>query len=182
MEKETNMEKIYTTKQVADHLGLSTESVRAMLRKGRIKGAKVSQDWMVRESDLQDFMASQKSFNSHKKGKNEPVAECDKTGDTVERYKSQGIFSNIKVCDVLNFVKENTTNHDDFPYRIEITDNVDFHKTSDGRYFSKDNKLILHDINLDELEQYIPNSFMTREVQDFSIGLDEKSIIMSLAD
>jgi hypothetical protein len=116
-----------------------------------------------------------------RKARNISNVERDDLDYFAENCMSQNIFSNIRAIDVLNFVKENTTNHDNFPYRIEITDNVDFHKTSDGRYFSKDNKLILHDINLDELEQYIPNSFITREVQDFSIGLDEKSIIISLA-
>lgn len=182
MEKETNTEKIYTTKQVANHLGLSAESVRAMLRKGRIKGSKVSQDWMVRESDLQAFTASQKSFSSHKKDMNEPLAECDKTGDTVERYESHGVFSNIRVIDILNFIKENTTNRYDHHFYIEINDNIYFEKREDGRYVSGDNQLILHDIELDKVELCIPDSFITREVQGFRIELDEGSIIMDLAD
>ena len=51
------MEKIYTVKEVAVYLGLKPETVRVMLRDGRIKGIKVSRDWRVTESALKAFVA-----------------------------------------------------------------------------------------------------------------------------
>lgn len=51
------MEKIYTVKEVAVYLGLKPETVRVMLREGRIKGIKVSRDWRVTESALKAFVA-----------------------------------------------------------------------------------------------------------------------------
>lgn len=139
-------------------------------------------------SDLLD--KQEKAFN---KGMNELLAEydksvtdqetaCDKAEDFARRCKSQEVFSKVKVIDVLNFVRKKTADHDEFKFYLEITDNVYFDKNDEGEHVSRDNKVIFHDVDLDKFEFYVPDALMLREVQDFTIGLDEKSIIMSLAD
>lgn len=145
---------------------------------------------------LSDLLGKQeKAFN---KGMNELLAEydksvtdqeatdqetaCDKAEDFARRCKSQEVFSKVKVIDVLNFVRKKTADHDEFKFYLEITDNVYFGKNNEGEHVSQDNKVIFHDVDLDKFEFYVPDAFMLREVQDFTIGLDEKSIIMSLAD
>ena len=53
------MEEIYTVDEVASYLKLKPETIRVMLRQGKIKGIKVSRDWRIRKSDLQLFISGE---------------------------------------------------------------------------------------------------------------------------
>lgn len=50
------MEQIYTPEEVAEILKVETQTVRAHLRQGSLKGFKVGRVWRVREDDLKAFM------------------------------------------------------------------------------------------------------------------------------
>ncbi len=48
--------KYLSSEQIAESLNVSAQSVRAWLRKGKLKGVKVGRLWRVRESDLEGFL------------------------------------------------------------------------------------------------------------------------------
>lgn len=47
----------YTTKQFAEKLGIPEQRVRQWLRKGHIKGKKISRSWLVRASEIDRLLA-----------------------------------------------------------------------------------------------------------------------------
>lgn len=47
----------YTVPEVASELRLDEETVRRMLRKGKMKGFKAAKRWLVKEEDLNDYIA-----------------------------------------------------------------------------------------------------------------------------
>lgn len=117
-----------------------------------------------------------------RKARNISNVERDDLDYFAENCMSQNIFSNIRAIDVLNFVRNNTSYHDD--YYLEFIQYKDFGENGENEYKSQKNKMAISDIDLidlDKLEKYVPKSYMMREVLGFSIELDEKSIIISLA-
>jgi len=50
-------EKVYSTKEAAEALGVKEETIRQWLRRGELGGVKAGPRlWRVRESDLQKFL------------------------------------------------------------------------------------------------------------------------------
>lgn len=49
-------EQIYTVEQAAEILQISQETVKRLLRSGKLGGLKIGRLWRVRESDLQEFL------------------------------------------------------------------------------------------------------------------------------
>jgi excisionase family DNA binding protein len=50
------MREVYTVRDVAQRLHLTTETVRDYLQEGKLKGFKVGKQWRVREQDLEAFI------------------------------------------------------------------------------------------------------------------------------
>ena len=50
------MEKLYSTREIADYFNLNIDSVRKMLASGEIKAHKLLNEWRVKESDLKSFL------------------------------------------------------------------------------------------------------------------------------
>ena len=50
------MREVYTVRDVAQRLHLTTETVRDYLQEGKLKGFKVGKQWRVREQDLEAFV------------------------------------------------------------------------------------------------------------------------------
>jgi excisionase family DNA binding protein len=50
-------ENVYTVEQTAKLLHLSQETVKRLLRSGRLGGMKIGRLWRVRESDLEAFIS-----------------------------------------------------------------------------------------------------------------------------
>lgn len=53
-------ETVYTVEQTAELLHLSQETVKRLLRSGRLGGIKIGRLWRVRESDLEAFLSGGK--------------------------------------------------------------------------------------------------------------------------
>lgn len=51
------MDKIYTHEQVQEILGVSRNTLGALLRSGQIGGFKIGQQWRIPESALRDFIS-----------------------------------------------------------------------------------------------------------------------------
>jgi excisionase family DNA binding protein len=50
------MREVYTVRDVAQQLHLTTETVRDYLQEGKLKGFKAGKQWRVREQDLEAFI------------------------------------------------------------------------------------------------------------------------------
>ena len=50
------MREVYTVRDVAQRLHLTTETIRDYLQEGKLKGFKVGKQWRVREQDLEAFI------------------------------------------------------------------------------------------------------------------------------
>jgi excisionase family DNA binding protein len=50
------MREVYTVRDVAQRLHLTTETVRDYLQDGKLKGFKVGKQWRVREQELEAFI------------------------------------------------------------------------------------------------------------------------------
>ena len=50
------MPSFLTTIQVAEHLGISTSRVRALIKAGRLLAEKFGKAWMIQQSDLDAFV------------------------------------------------------------------------------------------------------------------------------
>ena len=50
------MEKYYTVNEVAEHLNLSTRTIRNYIASGTLKGVKIGAQWRFSESTLREFM------------------------------------------------------------------------------------------------------------------------------
>jgi len=62
----TEIEKLYTTKEVAKILKLHQITVNKFLILGRIKGIKIGNRWRVKESELRRFMDGKEPFEYDK--------------------------------------------------------------------------------------------------------------------
>ena len=51
-----SMREVYTVRDVAQRLHLTTETVRDYLQEGKLKGFKVGKQWRVGEQDLEAFI------------------------------------------------------------------------------------------------------------------------------
>jgi excisionase family DNA binding protein len=51
-------DRLFTAREVAERLGLSTWTVMEWLKAGRLKGVKIGKAWRVKESDLEAFLES----------------------------------------------------------------------------------------------------------------------------
>lgn len=51
------METTYTVDQVAGYMHRSAFTVREWLKAGKLKGAKIGRSWLVKQSDLESFVA-----------------------------------------------------------------------------------------------------------------------------
>jgi excisionase family DNA binding protein len=49
-------EKVYTVQEVAEILGLTPQSVRAYIRKGRLKAGKLGAAYIIAEENIKDFI------------------------------------------------------------------------------------------------------------------------------
>lgn len=49
-------EKVYTVQEVAEILGLTPQSVRAYIRKGRLKAVKLGAAYIIAEENIKDFI------------------------------------------------------------------------------------------------------------------------------
>ena len=59
-------EKVYTTKEAAEHLRLEPRTVRKYLTSGIIKGVKIGNDWRILDSDLQAYIDGLKTQRDRK--------------------------------------------------------------------------------------------------------------------
>ena len=50
------MEKLLTTQEVADHLGLTRRTIYTYIQKKTLPAVKIGKEWRVKESDLQAFV------------------------------------------------------------------------------------------------------------------------------
>lgn len=50
------MEKLYTIEDICFIAGISSQTVRQLLREGHLKGAKVGRKWVIQKSDFQSFL------------------------------------------------------------------------------------------------------------------------------
>jgi DNA (cytosine-5)-methyltransferase 1 len=55
------MEEMLTTKEVAQKLRLSVETVKKMLREGILPGHKVGRKWLVSSEELTQYLAKQRN-------------------------------------------------------------------------------------------------------------------------
>lgn len=58
-------EKLFTTKQAAEKLGITQELVTRLIRAGRIQAVMVGRDWLMAPAALEDYQRAPK----HKRGR-----------------------------------------------------------------------------------------------------------------
>ena len=51
------LERILTTQEVADELGLTQRQVRELIHAGKLPAKKMGRDWVIKSSDLDRFRA-----------------------------------------------------------------------------------------------------------------------------
>lgn len=58
MPKHEDLERLYSVEEVAEHVGVTPESVRRWLRSGELRGVRFARKvgWRIRESDLRAFL------------------------------------------------------------------------------------------------------------------------------
>jgi excisionase family DNA binding protein len=55
LERRAKMDKLYTTKEVAEILKVTVNTIKLWLREGRLKGTKIGKSWRINEDDLRMF-------------------------------------------------------------------------------------------------------------------------------
>jgi len=53
------LDRVLTTKQVAERLGVDDKTVRRYLQKGKLKGSRIGRDWRIRESSLNALLTQE---------------------------------------------------------------------------------------------------------------------------
>lgn len=105
---------LYSVEDLHEHLGLSKMTIRAYLRKGKIRGRKLGVQWYVTEEALREYFdepgtgrsaASGKknrpSFRYVIEGVNDLVSEkeeCETVEETVQCLQNQAIISLFQVA------------------------------------------------------------------------------------
>lgn len=105
---------LYSVEDLHEHLGLSKMTIRAYLRKGKIRGRKLGVQWYVTEEALREYFdepgtgrssASGKknrpSFRYVIEGVNDLVSEkeeCETVEETVQCLRNQAIVSLFQVA------------------------------------------------------------------------------------
>lgn len=103
---------LYSVDDLHEHLGLSKMTIRAYLRKGKIRGRKLGVQWYVTEDALRDYFneptpgsessSQQKvSYRYVVQGVNDLVSEkeeCDTIQETIESIEEQAIISLFQVA------------------------------------------------------------------------------------
>ena len=55
----TMQKQTYSTQEIADTLDMHVNSIRRNLQKGRIRGSKLGNEWVVTESALRDWLGDE---------------------------------------------------------------------------------------------------------------------------
>ena len=50
------MEKLLTTQEVADYLGLTRRTIYTFIQEGTLRAVKVGREWRIKESELEAFI------------------------------------------------------------------------------------------------------------------------------
>lgn len=50
------MEKLLTTQEVADHLGLTQRTIYTYIQSGSLRAVKVGREWRIKETELEAFI------------------------------------------------------------------------------------------------------------------------------
>ena len=50
------MEKLLTTQEVADHLGLTQRTIYTYIQSGSLRAVKIGREWRIKESELEAFI------------------------------------------------------------------------------------------------------------------------------
>ena len=50
------MEKLLTTQEVADHLGLTQRTIYTYIQSGSLRAIKIGREWRIKESELEAFI------------------------------------------------------------------------------------------------------------------------------
>lgn len=50
------LERLYTVKEVAGHLGLTDDTVRRLIQRRELEASKVGHDWRIPESGITDYL------------------------------------------------------------------------------------------------------------------------------
>ena len=83
-----NNEEIYTIKDIADKLKVCVNTVRTLVKSGRLPAIKVGRQWRITSTDLQDYLEEKKNRNGHHNAAI-PQKVVPLTGP---KHASQGIF------------------------------------------------------------------------------------------
>jgi excisionase family DNA binding protein len=51
-----SMEKLLTTQEVADHLGLTQRTIYTYIQSGSLRAIKIGREWRIKESELEAFI------------------------------------------------------------------------------------------------------------------------------
>ena len=51
------MEKLLTTQEVADHLGLTQRTIYTYIQSGSLRAIKIGREWRIKESELEAFIS-----------------------------------------------------------------------------------------------------------------------------
>jgi len=51
------MEKLLTTQEVADYLGLTRRTIYTFIQEGTLRAVKVGREWRIKESELEAFIS-----------------------------------------------------------------------------------------------------------------------------
>ncbi|SHF93648.1 DNA binding domain-containing protein, excisionase family [Fodinibius roseus] len=112
MPKQIGALTLYSVDDLHDQLGLSKMTIRAYLRKGKIRGRKLGVKWYVTEEALRNYFAEPSTGNQQKpsppknyryvvKGVNDLVSEqdeCDTIDETIRCIENQAIISLFQVA------------------------------------------------------------------------------------
>lgn len=60
------MERIFAVQAVADYLELKPETIRAMLKKGKIRASKIGKEWRITETAVKEFLAANEQITDNK--------------------------------------------------------------------------------------------------------------------
>lgn len=59
---------LYTTKDIAEQMGVSELTVRAWFREGKIRGRKIGRTWTTTQENLRAFLAGEPEAKPQEKG------------------------------------------------------------------------------------------------------------------
>jgi len=57
LQSDMPIEEVYTVEEVAESLKFNPRTVMGWLKKGKLKGIKIGNDWRISESAVKDFLA-----------------------------------------------------------------------------------------------------------------------------